>query len=134
MNVNVKIALNCIRAALKPMIAAKRGRIVAVGSRAAVEPLPNFAAYAVSKAALVALVKNVGGRSEGFGDHGERRSAQHDRHGGESRGDAESGFREMGEAGIDREIAGVAGLGRCGGCERRGDSDLREGLRMTTLS
>jgi NAD(P)-dependent dehydrogenase (short-subunit alcohol dehydrogenase family) len=67
MNVNVKIAMNCIRAALKPMIAAKRGRIVAVGSRAAVEPLPNFSAYAVSKAALVALVKNAAAEVKDLG-------------------------------------------------------------------
>jgi NAD(P)-dependent dehydrogenase (short-subunit alcohol dehydrogenase family) len=59
MNVNVRIAFNAIRAALGPMLKSERGRIVAVGSRAAVEPSPNLAAYAVSKAALVALVKNV---------------------------------------------------------------------------
>lgn len=67
MNVNFRIALNAIRAALKPMIAAKHGRIVAIGSRAAVEPLPNFAAYAVSKAALVALVKNAAAEVKDFG-------------------------------------------------------------------
>jgi len=59
MNVNLRAAFCCMRAALKPMQAAGRGRIVAVGARNAVEPSPNFAAYAVSKAALVALVKNV---------------------------------------------------------------------------
>jgi NAD(P)-dependent dehydrogenase (short-subunit alcohol dehydrogenase family) len=59
MNLNARAAFFAMRAALKPMIAQRRGRIVAVGSRAAVEPAPNFAAYAVSKAALVALVKNV---------------------------------------------------------------------------
>jgi NAD(P)-dependent dehydrogenase (short-subunit alcohol dehydrogenase family) len=59
MNVNLRIAFHAIRAALDPMLKSKRGRIVAIGSRAAVEPSPNFAAYAVSKAALVALVKNV---------------------------------------------------------------------------
>ncbi len=59
MSVNVRIAFNAIRAALDPMLKSKRGRIVAIGSRAAVEPSPNLAAYAVSKAALVALVKNV---------------------------------------------------------------------------
>jgi NAD(P)-dependent dehydrogenase (short-subunit alcohol dehydrogenase family) len=41
------------------MLLSKRGRIVAVGSRAAVEASPNFASYAVSKAAVVALVKNL---------------------------------------------------------------------------
>ena len=59
MSLNLRTAFCAMRAALKPMLAAGRGRIVAVGSRAAVEPSPNFAAYAVSKAALVALVKNV---------------------------------------------------------------------------
>jgi NAD(P)-dependent dehydrogenase (short-subunit alcohol dehydrogenase family) len=41
------------------MTKAGKGRIVAVGSRAAVEPMANFAAYSVSKAALVTLVKTV---------------------------------------------------------------------------
>lgn len=59
MSINVTVAFNAIRAALTPMLAARRGRIVAIGARAAVEASPKFAAYAVSKAALVALVKNV---------------------------------------------------------------------------
>ncbi len=59
MTLNLRAAFCAMRAVLKPMTAAKYGRIVAVGSRAAVEPMPNFAAYAVSKAGLVALVKNV---------------------------------------------------------------------------
>lgn len=67
MNVNLRIAFNAIRAALDPMLRAKRGRILAIGARAAVEPSPNFAAYAVSKAALVALVKNVAAEVKGFG-------------------------------------------------------------------
>jgi NAD(P)-dependent dehydrogenase (short-subunit alcohol dehydrogenase family) len=67
MNINLRAAFCCIRAALKPMQAAGRGRIVAVGTRMAVEPSPNFAAYAVSKAALVALVKNVAAEGQKFG-------------------------------------------------------------------
>jgi NAD(P)-dependent dehydrogenase (short-subunit alcohol dehydrogenase family) len=67
MNVNVRSAFCAMRAALKPMQAAARGRIVAVGTRMAVEPTPNFAAYAVSKAALVALVKNVAAEGQKFG-------------------------------------------------------------------
>jgi NAD(P)-dependent dehydrogenase (short-subunit alcohol dehydrogenase family) len=67
MNINVRAAFCCIRAALKPMQAAGRGRIVAVGSRTAVEPSPNLGAYAVSKAALVALVKNVAAEGKRFG-------------------------------------------------------------------
>jgi NAD(P)-dependent dehydrogenase (short-subunit alcohol dehydrogenase family) len=67
MTLNLRAAFCAMRAALKPMTAAKYGRIVAVGSRAAVEPLPNFAAYAVSKAALVALVKNVAAEAKDLG-------------------------------------------------------------------
>ena len=67
MNVNLRAAFCCIRAVLKPMQTAGRGRIVAIGSRMAVEPSPNFAAYAVSKAALVALVKTVAAEGQKFG-------------------------------------------------------------------
>ncbi len=67
MNINLRVAFLTMRAALKPMIAARRGRIVAVGSRAAVEASPNIAAYAVSKAALVALVKNVAAENRELG-------------------------------------------------------------------
>jgi NAD(P)-dependent dehydrogenase (short-subunit alcohol dehydrogenase family) len=67
MTLNLRAAFCVMRAALKPMTAAKYGRIVAVGSRAAVEPLPNFAGYAVSKAGLVALVKNVAAENKDTG-------------------------------------------------------------------
>jgi NAD(P)-dependent dehydrogenase (short-subunit alcohol dehydrogenase family) len=66
-NINLRAAFCCIRAALKPMQAAARGRIVAIGTRMAVEPSPNFAAYAVSKAALVALIKTVAAEGQKFG-------------------------------------------------------------------
>jgi NAD(P)-dependent dehydrogenase (short-subunit alcohol dehydrogenase family) len=57
--VNLRAALHVFRAVIPHMRGAKRGRIVAVGSRAAVEPAPNIAAYSASKAALVSLVKTV---------------------------------------------------------------------------
>lgn len=67
MNLNLRAAFCAMRAVLKPMTAAKYGRIVAVGSRAAVEAMPNFAAYSVSKAGLVALVKNVAAENKDLG-------------------------------------------------------------------
>jgi NAD(P)-dependent dehydrogenase (short-subunit alcohol dehydrogenase family) len=67
MTLNLRAAFCAMRAVLKPMTAAKYGRIVAVGSRAATEPLPNYAAYSVSKAALVALVKNVAAENKDLG-------------------------------------------------------------------
>lgn len=66
-NLNLRAAFCAMRAVLKPMTAAKYGRIVAVGSRAAVEPMPNFSAYSVSKAGLVALVKNVAAEGKDLG-------------------------------------------------------------------
>jgi len=67
MTLNMRAAFCAMRAVLKPMTAAKYGRIVAVGSRASVEALPNFAAYSVSKAGLVALVKNVAAEGKDLG-------------------------------------------------------------------
>lgn len=59
LDVNLNAAFYAIRAALKAMRPAGRGRIVAVGSRTGVEPAAKFAAYGVSKAALIALVRTV---------------------------------------------------------------------------
>jgi NAD(P)-dependent dehydrogenase (short-subunit alcohol dehydrogenase family) len=59
MTLNLRSAFHIFRAVLPQMVAAGRGRIVAVGSRAAVEPMPHFGAYSVSKAGLVALVKTI---------------------------------------------------------------------------
>ncbi len=67
MTLNLRAAFCSMRAVLKPMTAAKYGRIVAVGSRAAVEAMPNYAAYSVSKAGLVALVKNVAAENRDLG-------------------------------------------------------------------
>jgi len=67
MTLNLRAAFCAMRAVLKPMTAAKYGRIVAVGSRAAVEPMASFAAYSVSKAGLVALVKNVAVETKDLG-------------------------------------------------------------------
>jgi NAD(P)-dependent dehydrogenase (short-subunit alcohol dehydrogenase family) len=67
MTVNLRVAFLTLRAVLKPMIAAHGGRIVAIGSRAAVDASPNLAAYAVSKAAVVALVKNIAAETKDQG-------------------------------------------------------------------
>lgn len=59
LNLNLRSAVHMFGAILPQMTKARRGRIVAVGSRAAVEPMANFAAYSSAKAALVTLVKTV---------------------------------------------------------------------------
>ena len=67
MDLNLRAAINMFRAVLPQMMKAKRGRILAVGSRAGVEPMANFAAYNVSKSALIALVKTVAAEGKNSG-------------------------------------------------------------------
>ncbi len=59
MNLNVRAAFHILRAVIPSMRSQKRGRIIAIGSRAGVEPAANIAAYAASKAALVSLIKTA---------------------------------------------------------------------------
>ena len=59
MNLNLHSAFYMTRAVLPHMIEGRRGRIVAVGSRTGVEPAAGLAAYGVSKAGLIALVRTV---------------------------------------------------------------------------
>ncbi len=58
-NLNLRSAFRMIRAALPGMLAAGKGRIAVMGSRAADEPVAGSAAYNASKAALNALVMTV---------------------------------------------------------------------------
>jgi NAD(P)-dependent dehydrogenase (short-subunit alcohol dehydrogenase family) len=66
-DLNVKAAFYVMRAVLPVMLGAGRGRIVAVGSRTAVEPAATLSAYGASKAALVALVRTVALEVRGSG-------------------------------------------------------------------
>jgi NAD(P)-dependent dehydrogenase (short-subunit alcohol dehydrogenase family) len=59
LDLNLRAAVHILRAVIPPMRRERRGRIVAIGSRAGVEPAANIAAYSASKAALVSLVKTA---------------------------------------------------------------------------
>jgi NAD(P)-dependent dehydrogenase (short-subunit alcohol dehydrogenase family) len=59
MNLNARGAFYILRAVIPHMRAAGKGRIVAIGSRAGVQPAANIAAYSASKAALVSLVQTA---------------------------------------------------------------------------
>lgn len=59
LDLNLNAAFHTLRAVLPHMRRAGGGRIVAIGSRLAVEPQPGVAAYEVSKAALVSLIRAV---------------------------------------------------------------------------
>jgi NAD(P)-dependent dehydrogenase (short-subunit alcohol dehydrogenase family) len=59
LNLNLNAAFYTARAVLPVMLEAGHGRIVAIGSRTAVEPAASLGAYGVSKAALVALIRTI---------------------------------------------------------------------------
>jgi NAD(P)-dependent dehydrogenase (short-subunit alcohol dehydrogenase family) len=56
---NLNSAFHILRAVIPEMCKAGRGRIIAIGSRAAEDPGPKVGAYSASKAALVSLMKTV---------------------------------------------------------------------------
>lgn len=56
--INLKTVFHIVRATL-PALRQTEGRIIAIGSRAAVEPGPGVGAYSASKAAMVSLMKTV---------------------------------------------------------------------------
>jgi len=58
-DMNLRSAFHMIRAVLPPMRAQGFGRIIAIGSKAAVEPAAMAGIYAASKAALVSLIRTV---------------------------------------------------------------------------
>lgn len=58
-DLNLNSAFQLLRAAIPHMRRAQSGRIVAIGSRAALDPGPGLAAYNSSKAALVSLIRTV---------------------------------------------------------------------------
>jgi NAD(P)-dependent dehydrogenase (short-subunit alcohol dehydrogenase family) len=59
MSLNLKSAINILRAVIPRMRDAKRGSVVVIGSRQAVEPSADLCAYNASKAALVSLVRTA---------------------------------------------------------------------------
>ncbi len=64
---NLRAAFYTFRAVLPHMRERGYGRIVAVGSRTAVEPAAGLSAYNVSKAGLVALVRTLAAETKGSG-------------------------------------------------------------------
>jgi NAD(P)-dependent dehydrogenase (short-subunit alcohol dehydrogenase family) len=59
LDLNLNTAFYMFRAILPQMLEHNRGRIIAIGSRAGVQPMADYASYSVSKAALIALVKTL---------------------------------------------------------------------------
>jgi NAD(P)-dependent dehydrogenase (short-subunit alcohol dehydrogenase family) len=59
LDINLRTTYNLSRAAVKPMIAQKWGRIVNTGSRDALQGRANYSAYAISKAAVLRLTESM---------------------------------------------------------------------------
>ena len=59
LDLNLRSAFHIVQAVLPGMRSRSAGRILAIGSKAAVEPSPGSAIYAASKAALVSFIKSV---------------------------------------------------------------------------
>lgn len=59
MDMNLNVTFHVLRAVIPAMRKNGWGRIVAIGSRAALEPGANVGAYSASKAALVSLIRTV---------------------------------------------------------------------------
>ncbi|MEL7608016.1 MAG: SDR family NAD(P)-dependent oxidoreductase [Bacillota bacterium] len=58
-NTNVTGAFFCIRAAVTPMMEAREGRIINIGSIAGKNGFPNLCAYGASKAALIGMTRSL---------------------------------------------------------------------------
>lgn len=67
MEMNLTSVFQMVRAAIPALRRSGSGRIIAIGSRAAVEPGANVGAYSVSKAAMVSLIKTVALENKGAG-------------------------------------------------------------------
>ncbi|HUZ76572.1 MAG TPA: SDR family NAD(P)-dependent oxidoreductase [Chloroflexota bacterium] len=67
MALNLKSAFVCSKAAIPAMLAGGFGRIINVSSRSAVQPSPNFSAYAVSKSGVLALTSTLAAELKGTG-------------------------------------------------------------------
>jgi NAD(P)-dependent dehydrogenase (short-subunit alcohol dehydrogenase family) len=67
MNINLNATFNLSREVLPAMLERGRGRIIAMGSKAGVNPQPGMAAYHVSKAALHALIRVMAAECKGSG-------------------------------------------------------------------
>lgn len=66
MNLNLKSAFVCCRAALPWMKEQKRGRIVNIGARAGLRATPLYGAYAAAKAGLIRLTEVIAAENKKF--------------------------------------------------------------------
>lgn len=66
-DMNLNSAFYLVRAAIPHVRKSTAGRIIAIGSRAAVDPGPGVGAYSASKAALVSLIRTIAAENKDAG-------------------------------------------------------------------
>ena len=66
LDLNLNSVFHILRATI-PVLRKSSGRIIAIGSRAALEPGPGVGAYSASKAAMVSLIKTVAAENRDAG-------------------------------------------------------------------
>jgi NAD(P)-dependent dehydrogenase (short-subunit alcohol dehydrogenase family) len=67
MEINFNALFQIARAAIPELRASGDGRLIAIGSRAAVDPGPGVGAYSASKAAMVSLVRTIAAENRDAG-------------------------------------------------------------------
>jgi NAD(P)-dependent dehydrogenase (short-subunit alcohol dehydrogenase family) len=67
MDINLNVTFHVLRAAIPLLRHSGNGRIIGIGSRAAVEPGANVGAYSASKAAMVSLIRTVADENKDAG-------------------------------------------------------------------
>lgn len=67
LEINLYATFHLLRAAIPALRSSGQGRIIAIGSRAALEPGANVGAYSASKAAMVSLIKTVAAENSDTG-------------------------------------------------------------------
>ncbi|MBN1218502.1 MAG: SDR family oxidoreductase [Anaerolineae bacterium] len=67
LDINLRTTYNLSRAAVKPMMAQKWGRIINTGSRDSLRGRANYSAYAISKAAVLRLTESMAAEVQDYG-------------------------------------------------------------------
>ncbi len=67
LNINLRTTYNLSKAAVKPMMKQKWGRIVNIASRDALKGRAKYSAYAMSKAAILRLTESMATEVKGYG-------------------------------------------------------------------
>ena len=108
-DVNLYATFYLLRAAIPVMRKTGNGRIVAIGSRAALEPGAGVGAYSASKAAMVSLIRTVAQENKDAGITANVILARHHGHAGQPQSHVEFRFLQMGPSGGGREPDHMAG-------------------------